>query len=509
MSQLSLKNIVSGSVWGIVAKVFDAAAKFITIPMLVGYYSKADYGLVALAFSLNAYLRLMDMGLNIGTVRYFSIWIAEKKWDKIAAVSRSSIVFYGVIGIINALVFAGMASCAGCFFTLGPSQLPVFKWIMYILAASTIFNWTSNVISQLLNAHGDFGWVNRVTVISSLFNFITAFIAIKVKLSLPIYFLLYTLSTMIVIPLNTYRLKLYNMPVWQLIAPRWNGAAFRETLGYSMAIFAMGIFQFSADNLRPLLLGKYAAKGMEVQTDYRIIQTISALVIAFGAVFMQVLLPSATKIYAENDQKKIGRLVYDGTKYISIFISFVVFLLIANAGNILDLYMGKDYADLSVWLIIWLLTVLLSMHNAPVASLVLSTGKTRFLVYSSAIACIVSLPVTVMMAHKYNVGAAVTGYFIYMLLQLGGYYFYYIPFVLKLDSFRIFFRSFLPSVITGILSCAWVVYSKQLLHTQHNFTNLIINTLNFCVFYLAITFLFGLKRDELKGLKQKMFLSKA
>src|SRR5690606_35490023 len=74
-SDSSVKRIFSGSAWGIMAKILDAAAKFVTIPLLVGYYGKVDYGLIALAFSLNAYLRLMDLGMNVGSVRFFSMWV--------------------------------------------------------------------------------------------------------------------------------------------------------------------------------------------------------------------------------------------------------------------------------------------------------------------------------------------------------------------------------------------------------------------------------------------------
>src|SRR5680860_90360 len=105
----SVKRVFSGSAWGIFAKILDAGAKFITIPLLVGYYGKVDYGLIALAFSLNGYLRLMDLGMNIGSVRFFSMWVAKEEWVKIKKVSRSSIVFYGTIGLINSIIFILMA----------------------------------------------------------------------------------------------------------------------------------------------------------------------------------------------------------------------------------------------------------------------------------------------------------------------------------------------------------------------------------------------------------------
>src|SRR5690606_40773006 len=104
------KRVFSGAVWGVLAKILDALAKFFTIPLLVGFYGKADYGLIALAFSLNAYLRLMDLGFNVGAVRFFSMWTADREWAKITNVSQSSIVFYGVLGLLTAAIFLSMST---------------------------------------------------------------------------------------------------------------------------------------------------------------------------------------------------------------------------------------------------------------------------------------------------------------------------------------------------------------------------------------------------------------
>lgn len=502
--------MLSGTVWGVIAKIFDALAKFVTIPMLVGYFGKADYGLIALTFSLNAYLRLMDMGMNIGSIRFFSIWISEKSWDKISQVSRSSVVFYGVIGIINSLIFLLMAEYAGDFFKLELHQQPVFKWMMYILSASTVFNWVSSVVNQLLNAYGEQGWINRVTVISSFFNFVTAFVAVKLHLSLPIYFVLYTLSTLMVIPLNVYRLRIYKMPLLSLLWPKWNGKAFKEILGYSLAIFVMGIFQFSADSLRPILLGKYASGGISVLTEYRVIQTMAMLVIAFGGVFMQVLLPSAAKVFMEGDKRRLEVMVFDGTKYITIFLSFVVFLLIVNADIILNLYMGEEYSHLEIWLVAWLLTVLITMHNAPVASIVLASGKTKKLAYSSAFSCLLSLPITAILAHKYNVGAAVIGFFVYVCMQASVYYVYYIPNILLLNGYKIIMTSFFPSVLVALIAAAVTkTFSFFNPYVENAYLILIVNSLLFSVLFITMLLGFVVKKEELAQLRNKVLKKSA
>lgn len=497
------KRVFSGSLWGILAKILDALAKFVTIPLLVGFYGKGDYGLIALAFSLNAYLRLMDLGFNVGAVRYFSMWTAEGAWDKIGAVSRSSMVFYGIVGLANAAIFLVMAAHGQQLFSLTDAQVPLYRQIMYILSVSTVLTWLSSVVIQLLSARDELGFVNRITVVSSILNFAVALLAVQLNWSLITYFAVYTLTTLLPIPFYVKRLWVFPIPRRSLLAFRWHGSAFREILAYSLAIFAMGIFQLTANNLRPLLLGRFA-DGVAVLTDYRAIQTIAMLIVAFGGVFMQVLLPSASKAYAEGNQARIERMVFEATKYISLFLGFMVFVLILNAQDILQLYMGEAYGGLWLWLSLWLLTVLLHMHNTPVASLVLSTGKTRFLVYSSAIACTVSLPVTVVFAESLGVGAAVVGYLAYMVLQIGFYYVYYIPRVLRLNGGRLFFRAFLPAVVGGALALLISHYVIGWLALPGGYGTVIARSVIFALLYIAYLRAFVVTMADIQYLTQTL-----
>lgn len=506
-SNTTVSRIFSGSVWGIIAKVLDALAKFITIPLLVAYYGKADYGLIALAFSLNAYLRLLDLGFNVGAVRYFSMWTAAAEWNRIGAVSRSSVVFYGLIGLLNAVVFLVMSAYGSYLFNLTAEQVPLYRQIMYILAFSTVLNWVGSVVVQLLSAHDELGYVNRVTVLTSLLNFAAAWLAIWLHWSLIEYFIAYTLTTLVPIPFYVARLRVFPVPCLSLLRPQWNGGAFREVLGYSLAIFLMGLFQLSANNLRPLLLGKFA-NGIDVLTDYRVMQTIAMLIVAIGGVFMQVLLPSASKAYAEGNQQRIERMVFEATKYISVFLALVVFALILNADSLLALYMGPEYTDLSPWLSLWLLTVLLSMHNTPVASLVLSTGKTKFLVYSSAVACIVSLPVTILFAPGLQVGAAVVGYLVYMVLQIGFFYMYYIPRVLRLNGFRLFTGAFLPAVCGGVLALAGSRFVAQWLPITSEYGMIIACSAIFGLLYIPYIRMFVIKSSDIRELQKVLMKGK-
>ena len=87
--------------WGASAKVLDAAIKFLTIPLLLHYFGKENYGILTLAIATNAYMQLLDMGMNTGGVKFFSQWIAAGNYQMIDRVARTNISFYLLIGLLN------------------------------------------------------------------------------------------------------------------------------------------------------------------------------------------------------------------------------------------------------------------------------------------------------------------------------------------------------------------------------------------------------------------------
>ena len=501
MSNKELTKLFKGSALGIVSKVFDAAIKFITIPLLVGFFGKLDYGLIALAFSLNAYLRLMELGMNVGAIRFFSIWFQKKEYVKIINISQSSTVFYGFIGFINALIFCVVGNYSDIIFHLNTSQYEVFRWMMYILAASAIFNWISFVMVQLLSAKERFSIIYSADLLKSSFIVLTAVLAVKLKMSLPVYFLLFVLSNLSVIPIYIIKLPSVGIGIFQLLKPKWNGKAFREVLKYSIAIFILGIFQFTAKELRPILLSAFASNGLESVTDFRILQTISGFIIVIGGVFMQVLLPIASKNSLEEENNLNKKLAYIGTKYITVVLSYIVVFTIINAEEILSIYMGEDFIVLSKWLIIWSITILLYLHNSPVAAMVLASGKTKPLIFSSAIGASVSVVTTIILSPILNVGAAVVGYLFYILIQMSFYYLYYIPRVLKLESHVLFFKSFLPSSIISVIAGLISIAAFGLLSLSNELTGVMIKTIFFSLIWVVLMRIFIIRKEDIDRLK--------
>lgn len=486
---MKIKNsyFLNSFIWGVIAKVINALAKFISIPLLIHSYGSENYGVLTLALSTNAYMLLLDMGMNTGAIKFFSQWIGAKKFEHLDRVARTSISFYMAVGLLNAIILLFLSLWGRHIFNITDIQFELLRTLLMIIAAFTITNWVTSVFNQLLIADEKIALVQKIEIAKNLLNLLLVYITVKVGLNINLYFLFFMICNFsIIIPLYYLSKK---RGLISSIIPLQNWKEFKPLFNYSLAIFAISLFQVSATQTRPLILGIFTQKGVSVLTEYRIIEVFPIFIITLGGLLISIFLPKTSKYIYNNDNEGLQKMAYIGTRYTSIFATFLCFPIILNAKEILFLYVGNEYVNLDVWLVNWVFIVLMFLHNAPIASMVLAKGKTKMLVYSTAIASTISIVINASLCAYFEVGSAIIGYGVYIIIQMSFYYFYFNRRVLNLNSWTVFKSFIIPT------SIAILVYIPFLFIDFHfsNIGNIIIKTLlwgisYFCILIITKTF---------------------
>lgn len=484
----SSKKIVNGIFWTYVLNTVNAVYGFVAIPILINYYGKAEYGLIGLAMSVNVYLRLMDMGFSSTNVRFFSTWLSEKKHEKVSKAFQTSLSFYGIIGFINGLVLIVLSFFVDSTFKVTPEQGEILRILIYILAFSAFCHWFSSCFDQLIKATENVAWIQRRQLIPKFFQIIVLIATVYIGLNIEMYFLLTSLATLLIVPLSISKIK-KELPYITFI-PRIEKKVFMEMLPYSLNIFSFGIFQFSFYNLRPVFLGMEGS--LESVTDFRVLNGIIGVVHLLGGAFTPVLLPSTSKVLAQNNMDAYYKVAYDGTKYISILLCFLSFSFMAIGSDILTLYVGEQYLVLIPWFNIWLLCNLCT-HNQAISSLILASNNIRAITYSSIAASIIGLIVTWISIPYYQVGGTVLGFVAYLFIQLSFYYLYYWPRKMNISSVKVLCYSFGPYVLLGTIA---YYICKMLPDMGNNWINLLMMGSAFTIMYMVGVLLLSNKKDK-------------
>ena len=444
---MKLKNnyYISSFFWSTLSKLISAIIGFISVPLLLGFYGKAEYGILSIATACNGYMYLLDLGMNIGSVKFFSQWKSQGDLVRIYRVARTNITFYIIISFINALILICLGIWGRSLFSISDEQFLQLQMCLIIIAVFSGFNWGSTTFNQLLIADKQIVFTMQMQCLWGLFKGILVVLVFLFKLPVITYFFLLTLLMSCLIIPYTIRCKKYNLIDNFKPATYWED--FKVVLVFSLSIFSLSIFQMTAIQSRPIILSVFANQGALTVADFKILEVIPTFIIMLCGALSSIFLPKTSEMVANDDVAKVNSFAYRATVVTTLIATMFCIPFILSGKEILSAYVGSEHSYLTIWLSIWLFIVLLQIHSTPANALILAQGKTLPLVIVSGISCILSIVINAVLAKYFNVGSAVIGYTVYILINLVFNYVFYYGKYLHLNKFVIFKSFFYPAAL--------------------------------------------------------------
>ena len=275
----SLKNsyFFSAFFWSTLSKVLNAIFGFVSVPLLLGFYGKAEYGLLSIATACNGYMHLMDLGMNTGAVKFFAQWEAEENRGLIYRVARTNISFYLIISIVNIIGLLALAFWGESLFSVTHNQFIQLRYCFYILALFSSVNWITTAYTQLLTAFKDVTYIMQIQCVQVFLKVALIAFVFVFNLSLIQYF--FYLTLIVAIAIIPYMVKSKKEGFIDSHKPAAYWGDFKIVLTFSLALFALSLFQVTATQARPIILSIFANNGAETVADYRIVEVIPQFII--------------------------------------------------------------------------------------------------------------------------------------------------------------------------------------------------------------------------------------
>lgn len=478
----SANKAFAGMTWSVVVNLVSAIYGFIATPLLIKYFGRSEYGLIALATSVNSYMALMDLGLGSTNVRFFSNWLAKGNHDKVNKLMQTCTAFYGCIGIINAIVLLVVSIFSNQIFNVTPEQDKILNQMLWVLCVVAIVNWYTSCYNQIISATENVAWVQKRTLFTKFLMIIVVALTLIFKLTILQYFIATMTVGFVVLPV-TIRKVMKEAPYISFRA-KFDKRIFKEILPYSLGIFSFGFFQFTYNQLKVVIIGMQGS--VSSVTDFGVMTAIASLVSMVGGVFIQALLPASSRIVATGDQEAFDRVAYKGTHFITMVLCFCAFGLMTVDRDLVMVYVGKDFMHIIPWLNIWLLLTITG-NVSCISSLILGGSDVKPLAYSSAVASIVATIASWFAVPYFQAGGVVIGMIVYNAIQQLFYYTYYWRKSLKIDTWKIFIKTDVPFLLIGGLTMIGISY---LPHFDNHWINIFVFGCLFAVIYLGITYLF-------------------
>lgn len=490
---------VNSFAWTTIAKVLNALLNFISIPLLIKYFGVENYGILSLAIASNAYMHLLDLGINTGAIKFYAQWKIDGKYDLRERVVRTSITFYSIIALINSLILLGLAFWGNNLFNITPEQFNMLRVCFIILVVFSFANWLTTVFNQLIIAEKEMAYTQKILCIQYIAKFLLIFVAIYTGMSLFVYFLCFTcIVAFILIPYVYFCKK--NKYI-ESLKPLFCWGDFKIVFNYSLAIFLLSIFQITATQSRPIILAAMADNAASVVAEYKIVEVFAVFLLSLGSSISPILLPKSSECIVKNDLVGVKKIAYEGTKLTTILAHVICIPILLCSNEILSLYVGPEYTRLSIWLALWCVTLIIQIHSTPGNSLILAKGKLKSIIYVSAFACLLSIGINCSLCNVFGVGSAVIGYFVYVAIVISSYYIFYYKKVLSTDRLK-YFMSFLRPSIASVVAVLLVYF--QPFHFDHYLTSAIYKTSLYFILFFGLLLLFRIfKISELRAFLKK------
>lgn len=497
------KTIISGVSWTVIQNVVSILYGLVSVPFLINYFGKEEYGLIGLALSVNVYIQLLDMGMTNSNVRFFTEYIEKHDKLKLQGLFSMTNLLYIVIGIINTVILLVVSFSVDKLFNVSTEQAITLRNLLLILALNATFSWLSTCFDQILRAKDLIDWIKKRSTILKLLQFIILAVVIFFNLSIEVYFLGYVFIATFILPLTIIKTrKLFPSLILDF---SFDKAILISILPYVISIFSFSIFQFLASSFRPLFLGNISGPGSVA--DFNILNTIVSVITIFSNTFTQVLLPIVTRMSVSNNQTGIYKIIEQGSKYVNMLLTCIIFTIIISSKEVLEFYVGKGFISINQWLVLWLLMLLLG-HRNVMTSLVFTQLKLRSVAMMGCVAMFAALICYRLLIPSLGVGGVVVGYLVHELIHTFFYYCYYFPQKMGYNSIQLFLRSILPTWISAGLIGAIVLLGSKFLFLPP-IAMLAVKSLSFgVVFILSCWFILFSNKDRcfvVKGVKSIIY----
>ena len=130
--------------------VIALVVTFFFTPYLISELGKSQYGIWSLVFSLVAYMRLADIGMNQAIARFISKYFAVSDWKQLNEVVSSSARIYLIISLVIVAVSAGIAYGLLHHFQIDAELLRVARITLVVIGANQAVSYMMIPFATLL-----------------------------------------------------------------------------------------------------------------------------------------------------------------------------------------------------------------------------------------------------------------------------------------------------------------------------------------------------------------------
>lgn len=340
------RNLVSGkilarnTILNFIGQVIPLLVGVITIPFIIRGLGIERFGLLSLAWVILGYFTIFDLGLGRATTKYVAEALGKGEEDQVPRLVWTAITVQAILGVVGALVLFGITPLlVERILNVPPELVGEAKFTFYLLALSIPIVLISGSFRGVLEGAQRFELVNAVKCPTNILTFLLPLVGLLLGFRLP--------GIVALILVARVGALLTFVVMYLRIFPRsrkYSGffALFAQLFVYGGWITVTNIVspilvyldRFLIGSILSMVAVAYYSAPYEAVTRLWIIP----------ASLTMTLFPAFSTLEGVKDRQRLGVLYARSVKYVLLVLGAVVLVIGLFAKEILQIWLGADFA---------------------------------------------------------------------------------------------------------------------------------------------------------------------
>jgi O-antigen/teichoic acid export membrane protein len=395
----SVWNLLTGTATKYVLLAANITIGVFLMPYTVRHLGTSEYGLWMLVASMTAYFNLLDLGYGNGLVRHVADADARGNTALVNQILSTFVVVYVGLGVLVAIAAAGMVIWVPHFPRLQPSQVPLARFILAVIGVRIALGFPMTVFGAVTTARQRFALNNIVATVSALVN-----AAVQFTLLSRGYHVRAVVAGSIAVDLLTYAGYAWTakraFPALRLRLSSFNTSLVRDVTAFSMYLFVISIAVQIGFNLDNIVVG--AALGTSAVAVYAVTLRLAEAQRNLANQFNTLMFPVVVRYGASNDPAALRQMLVEGTRLSLTLVCGLTVCLMGFARPLIMRWMGPGFDAAVMPLYVLALTGVVLIGLAPLASILLGTGRHRLIAVVSLTEALANLALSVILVRRFG-----------------------------------------------------------------------------------------------------------
>ncbi|PKK84299.1 MAG: hypothetical protein CVT49_04000 [candidate division Zixibacteria bacterium HGW-Zixibacteria-1] len=390
---------------------------FFFTPYLISRLGKDQYGLWTLVFSLVAYMRLADMGIQQSLVRYVSKYYAARDWTQLNQVISSSARMYLFISTLTIVAALIIDLFILQLFKIPAEYFTTTQIIVLVLGANLALYFATIPFCSLGPFHR-FDIVNYFLISTKILETLGIIVLLEFGLGL-IEMAVLILALNFVSAAWRFNIRKQMFPEVQFSKQYVSKDKTREMMSYGIYSFLMVIawtLIFQTDNL---VIGGFLSTA-----DVAVFSVPAMIITQLRNSIMTIatpLIPAISHFEALNDFKKIMDVYSKSTRYLYYLSGFLCIVMLFFGGPFILLWVKKEFVDAIEILYILIIGASFTFPQIIANSVLMGISKHRLTFYILGAEALANIILSVILVQSHGIvgvayGTAIPQLIIYIFI---------------------------------------------------------------------------------------------